>query len=686
MKSNLKIAIFYILLIGVIIITSTALLQSVPSESVTYSKVIDLFENEQVKSFIVEEDDTITMTIRTVLPNGSEGESVVTYRLRDINLLLMDLGDTIREQHAAGVIEEYDIPAPMVMPWWVSLLPYVIVIVLFIAMWIFVMNQSMGGKGSKINSFGRSRARLISADKNKVLFRDVAGADEEKAELEEIVEFLRNPDYFTKLGARIPHGVLLVGPPGTGKTLLAKAVAGEAGVPFYSISGSDFVEMYVGVGASRVRDLFENAKKSPAAIIFIDEIDAVGRHRGAGLGGGHDEREQTLNQLLVEMDGFGTTSGVIVLAATNRPDILDPALLRPGRFDRQITVGYPDIKGREEILKVHAKNKPFEADVDMGVIAKTTVGFTGADLANLLNEAALLAARKGKHLIGMNDLEEAMIKVIVGPQKKTKVISEKEKKLTAYHEAGHAITTKMIQENTPVHQISIIPSGRAGGYTLSLPKEDRSYMSKNDMKNEIVTLLAGRAAEALIMDDISTGASNDIQRASAIARNMVTKYGMSDLLGPIQYGSESGSDEVFLGRDFNNTRNYSEETASEIDTEIKRIIREAYAEAERILKENMEKLHFIAGFLFKNEIMEEDQFNRAMDSEVTYEELEEMVAEKRKRSAEENERRARHLAEEERKREEERAREEAKQHPHMRDDQNRPEPPKQSDNDDNQPL
>jgi len=377
---------------------------------------------------------------------------------------------------------------------------------------------------------------------------------------------------------------------------------------------------------------------------------------------------------------------VIVLAATNRPDILDPALLRPGRFDRQITVGYPDIKGREEILKVHAKNKPFEADVDMGVIAKTTVGFTGADLANLLNEAALLAARKGKHLIGMNDLEEAMIKVIVGPQKKTKVISEKEKKLTAYHEAGHAITTKMIQENTPVHQISIIPSGRAGGYTLSLPKEDRSYMSKNDMKNEIVTLLAGRAAEALIMDDISTGASNDIQRASAIARNMVTKYGMSDLLGPIQYGSESGSDEVFLGRDFNNTRNYSEETASEIDTEIKRIIREAYAEAERILKENMEKLHFIAGFLFKNEIMEEDQFNRAMDSEVTYEELEEMVAEKRKRSAEENERRARHLAEEERKREEERAREEAKQHPHMRDDQNRPEPPKQSDNDDNQPL
>jgi len=565
----------------------------------------------------------------------------------------------------------------MTLPWWVSLLPYVIVIVLFIVMWMFVMNQSMGGKGSKMNSFGRSKARLISADKNKVLFRDVAGADEEKAELEEIVEFLRNPDYFTKLGARIPHGVLLVGPPGTGKTLLAKAVAGEAGVPFYSISGSDFVEMYVGVGASRVRDLFENAKKSPAAIIFIDEIDAVGRHRGAGLGGGHDEREQTLNQLLVEMDGFGTTSGVIVLAATNRPDILDPALLRPGRFDRQITVNYPDIKGREEILKVHAKNKPFEGDVDMGVIAKTTVGFTGADLANLLNEAALLAARKGKHLIGMNDLEEAMIKVIVGPQKKSKVVSDKEKKLTAYHEAGHAITTKMVQENDPVHQISIIPAGRAGGYTLSLPKEDRSYMSKNDMKNEIITLLAGRVAEALIMDDISTGASNDIQRATALARNMVTKYGMSDLLGPIQYGSETGSDEVFLGRDFNNTRNYSEETAASIDAEIKRIIREAYAEAERILKENMEKLHFVAGFLFKNEIMEEDQFNRAMESDdVTYDELEEMVAEKRKRSAEENERRARHLAEEERKREEERAREEAKHQP----------PQKNADHDDHQPL
>ena len=663
MKSNLKIAIFYILLIGVIIIASTALVRSVPTEEITYSDIISLFENERVKAFVIEEDNTIKMTVRVVQQDGTEAEAYVSYQLRDINLFLLDLGDTVRDQYERGVIEEYDIPAPYNVPWWVSFLPYVIVIVLFIAMWIYVANQTMGGKGSKMNSFGRARTKLASAEKNKVFFKDVAGADEEKAELEEIVEFLRNPAYYTKLGARIPHGVLLVGPPGTGKTLLAKAVAGEAGVPFYSISGSDFVEMYVGVGASRVRDLFETAKKSPAAIIFIDEIDAVGRHRGAGLGGGHDEREQTLNQLLVEMDGFGTNNGVIVMAATNRPDILDPALLRPGRFDRQITVGYPDIKGREEILRVHAKNKPFEDGVDLGVIARTTVGFTGADLANLLNEAALLAARKGKHLIGMNDLEEAMIKVIVGPQKKSRVISEKEKKLTAYHEAGHAITTRLLQENEPVHQISIIPSGRAGGYTLSLPKEDRSYMSRNDMKNEITTLLAGRVAEALIMGDISSGASNDIQRATSIARNMVTKYGMSDVLGPIQYGSGTSSDEVFLGRDFNNTRNYSEETASEIDSEIKRLVCEGYAEAERLLRENMEKLHFIAGFLIRNEIMEEDQFCRAMESEsITYEELEEMVAEKRKRSAEENERRARRLAEEEKRREEERARDAAKQH------------------------
>ncbi len=680
MKSNLKVAIFYIVLIGVIIFGTAALFQSLPKEEVTFSDVVTYFKNEQVKEFVIDEENTLTMTVRVILPDGAEGEALRVYELRNLDLFLWALGDTVTDQYERGVIESYNIPAPQKIPAWVAYLPYIIITVLLIGVWIyFMVNMSGGGKGSKIASFGRAKAKLVSSDKNKVYFKDVAGADEEKAELEEIVEFLRDPAYFTKLGARIPHGVLLVGPPGTGKTLLAKAVAGEAGVPFYSISGSDFVEMYVGVGASRVRDLFETAKKSPASIIFIDEIDAVGRHRGAGLGGGHDEREQTLNQLLVEMDGFGTNDGVIVIAATNRPDILDPALLRPGRFDRQITVNYADIKGREEILKVHAKNKPFEGDVDLNVVAKTTVGFTGADLANLLNEAALLAARKGKTLIGMNDLEEAMIKVIVGPQKKSKVVSEKEKKLTAYHEAGHAIVTRMVQENDPVHQISIIPSGRAGGYTLSLPKEDRSYMSKNDMKNEITTLLAGRVAEALIMDDISTGASNDIQRATSIARGMVTKYGMSDLLGPILYGHDSGGEEVFLGRDFNNTRNYSEQTASDIDSEIKRIISEGYETAEKILKEYMEKLHFIAGFLMKNEIMEEEQFNRAMDATddapVTYEELEEMVAEKRRRSAEENEKRARHLAELEKKREEERRRAEeaAQQH---RDMPPQPQPPK----------
>ncbi|MBQ2735407.1 MAG: ATP-dependent zinc metalloprotease FtsH, partial [Clostridia bacterium] len=482
--------------------------------------------------------------------------------------------------------------------------------------------------------------------------------------------------YFTKLGAKIPHGVLLVGPPGTGKTLIAKAVAGEAGVPFYSISGSDFVEMYVGVGASRVRDLFDTARKNPAAIIFIDEIDAVGRHRGAGLGGGHDEREQTLNQILVEMDGFGSSDGVIVMAATNRPDILDPALLRPGRFDRQITMNPPDVKGREEILKVHSKNKPFEENVDLSVIAKTTVGFTGAELANLLNEAALLAARKGKHLIGMIDLEEAMIKVIVGPAKKSKVISEAERKLTAYHEAGHAIATWVCQPDEPVHQISIIPSGRAGGYTLSLPKEDKSYMSRKMMENEIVVLLGGRVAEAIILGDISTGASNDIQRASTIARNMVTKYGMSDKLGPILYGSESSSDEVFLGRDFNHTKNYSEETASVIDSEVKSIVTAAYDRAKSILEQHIDKLHFIAEYLMKNEIMEEDQFVRAMSEYgVTLEELEAMVAEKRRRSDEENRRRAAHLAELEREREEERRRadEKANNPDSQFDDKNPPE-------------
>ena len=662
MKNSLKIAIFYIVLIGILIVATASLWDNIPEDELVFSQVVEMFRNEQVRQFEVDEDNNLTMLVRVTMNDGTAGEAYVTYQLRDLDLFLEELGEVIRTQHDAGIIEAYDYPPPYEIPWWVSLVPYAIVIILMIVMWMFVVNQATGGKGSKINSVGRARAKLVTADKTKVYFKDVAGADEEKAELEEIVEFLRNPDYFTKLGAKIPHGVLLVGPPGTGKTLIAKAVAGEAGVPFYSISGSDFVEMYVGVGASRVRDLFDTAKKNPAAIIFIDEIDAVGRHRGAGLGGGHDEREQTLNQILVEMDGFGSSEGVIVMAATNRPDILDPALLRPGRFDRQITMNAPDVKGREDILKVHAKNKPFEADVDLSVIAKTTVGFTGAELANLLNEAALLAARKGKHLIGMNDLEEAMIKVIVGPDKKSRVISEAERKLTAYHEAGHAVTTWVRQKDEPVHQISIIPSGRAGGYTLSFPKEDKSYMSRSAMQDEIITLLGGRVAEQIILGDISTGASNDIQRATSIARQMVTKYGMSDKLGPILYGSESSSDEVFLGRDFNNTRNYSEETASLIDSEVKRIVSEAYAQAEQILRENIDRLHFVAEYLMKNEIMEEAQFVRAMsEPDITIEELEAMVAEKRRKSREENEAHARRLAEEEKQREAEREAEAARE-------------------------
>ena len=660
MKNSFKIAIFYIVLIGILIVATASLWNSVPTDSLLYSQVVDLFKNEQVREFKVDEDNTLTMNVRVTNKDGTEGEATLTYQLSDIDMFREDLGELIEAQHEAGIITAYDYPPPYEIPWWLSLLPYIVVIVLFIAMWIYVMNQANGGKGSKINSVGRAKAKLITADTARVYFKDVAGADEEKAELEEIVEFLRNPEYFTKLGAKIPHGVLLVGPPGTGKTLIAKAVAGEAGVPFYSISGSDFVEMYVGVGASRVRDLFDTAKKNPAAIIFIDEIDAVGRHRGAGLGGGHDEREQTLNQILVEMDGFGSSEGVIVMAATNRPDILDPALLRPGRFDRQITMNPPDVKGREDILRVHSRNKPFEADVDLSVIAKTTVGFTGAELANLLNEAALLAARKGKHLIGMNDLEEAMIKVIVGPAKKSHVITEAERRLTAYHEAGHAITTWVRQKDDPVHQISIIPSGRAGGYTLSFPKEDRSYMSRSAMEDEIVTLLGGRVSEMLILGDISTGASNDIQRATSIARQMVTKYGMSDTLGPILYGSESSSDEIFLGRDFNQTRNYSEETASLIDSEIKRIVTKAYKEAESILRENMDRLHFVAAYLIKNEIMEEAQFVRAMtEPDVTLDELEAMVAEKRRKSKEENEAHARRIREEEAKREAQRQKNEA---------------------------
>ena len=463
--------------------------------------------------------------------------------------------------------------------------------------------------------FGMARIKQPVDEKRKTTFADVAGADEEKEELREIVDFLKSPKKFKELGARVPKGVLLVGPPGTGKTLLARAVAGEAGVPFFSISGSDFVEMYVGVGASRVRDLFDQAKKNSPCIIFIDEIDAVGRQRGAGLGGGHDEREQTLNQLLVEMDGFGANEGVIMIAATNRPDILDPALMRPGRFDRQIVVNYPDIKGREEILKVHARGKPLAPDVELSTIAKSTAGFTGADLENLLNEAALLAARKGLHSITMPEIEEATIKVVMGTEKRSHVISDKEKRLTSYHEAGHAVVTYYCPTQDPVHQISVIPRGMAGGYTMSLPEADRSYRAKKEMLEDIQVLLGGRVAEALVLDDISTGASNDIERATETARKMVTKYGMSDKLGPIVFGA-SDSGEVFLGRDFGHTRNYSEEVAAEIDQEINRIITGGYAETEKKLSEHMDKLHAVARYLFQHEKLDGEQFKAIMDGTV----------------------------------------------------------------------
>ena len=494
---------------------------------------------------------------------------------------------------------------------WLNLIPTLLMLGVMIFFFVFMMKNAGGGK---MSSFGKTNAKMAPSSK-KATFDDVAGADEEKEELKEIVDFLRDNKKYTEIGARIPKGVLLLGPPGTGKTLLARAVAGEAKVPFFSISGSDFVEMFVGVGASRVRDLFEQAKKNAPAIIFIDEIDAVGRQRGAGLGGGHDEREQTLNQLLVEMDGFEDNDSVIVMAATNRRDILDPALLRPGRFDRQILVGYPDVKGREAILKVHTRNKPLAPDVDLETIAKSTVGFTGADLENLVNEASLLAARKNKKAITKDELEEASIKVVAGPEKKSKVITEDEKKLTAYHEGGHALCTYYSKSQDKVHQVSIIPRGQAGGFTMSLPVKDKSYVSKNEMYENIVVLLGGRVAEKLILDDISTGASNDLERATSTARNMVTRYGFSDNLGPVVYGQ--GDHEVFLGRDYTNTPSYSDNVAAEIDNEIRTLIDSAFTDAEKILNEHMDKLHVVAKYLMKYEKVDGATFEKLMNGELT---------------------------------------------------------------------
>lgn len=638
MKSNKRMILFYLFFIVAIVVAATAFSNSGNTKKVKYSDITEYFYNEEVKEVVVNQNDVLILTLK----NGYS----VEYQFSNLSLTMFvnEMQPLIVEQQKAGIITSVDYLPATTLPWWVSFLPYVLVIVvLIIFWWSFIKrasgtNGNMGGGiGGRMNSFSKARTKLGSDEKHKVLFSDVAGADEEKEELQEVVEFLKNPEKFQKLGAKIPRGVLLVGAPGTGKTLLAKAVAGESGVPFFSISGSDFVEMYVGVGASRVRDLFETAKKSAPCIIFIDEIDAVGRHRGAGLGGGHDEREQTLNQLLVEMDGFGVNDGVIVMAATNRPDILDPALLRPGRFDRQVTVNYPDIKGREEIIKVHARNKPFEPDVDFAVLAKSTSGFTGADLANLLNEAALLSARKGKALIGMNELEEATIKVIVGPQKKSRIIKEEEKRATAYHEAGHAIVGHMLPSQDPVHQVSIIPSGRALGYTLSLPQEDKYSVYKNEMIDSIAGLLGGRVAEKLVLHDISAGASNDIQRATEIARKMVTQYGMSDTLGPIVFGT--GHEEVFLGKEFSQTRNYSEKIAAQIDDDVHAIIEKGYQLAEKILLENMETLHFIAEYLTKNEIMDRDQFEEAFKPGVTEADLDAIRDNKRKKSRDENERR-----------------------------------------------
>ena len=647
MKSNYKVLIFYAVLIGVILFSTSVLLGGQAPEKIVYSDIDNLFQEKQVDAFEIDKNNKLTIE--------KKDGTVVSFNLRDLRLFWEQFGDTIVEQHRDGTIRAYNIAEPQVIPWWVSLLPYAIVIILFVVFWIFIVRQTTGGKGGKPGGFGKARAKLGSDEKKKVFFKDVAGADEEKAELQEVVEFLRDPTKFSKLGAHSPHGVLLVGPPGTGKTLLAKAVAGEAGVPFYSISGSDFVEMYVGVGASRVRDLFETARKAPASIIFIDEIDAVGRHRGAGLGGGHDEREQTLNQLLVEMDGFGAHEGIIVIAATNRPDILDPALLRPGRFDRQITVNYPDIKGREEILHVHARGKKFEPEVDFATIAKTTAGFTGADLQNLLNEAALLAVRRGKDLIGMEDIEDSFTKVIAGPQKKSMRLSEKEKRNTAYHEAGHAILSYLLPTQDPVHQISIIPAGRALGYTLNIPTEDKHSVYKQELKEDICVLLGGRAAEVLTFGDFSGGASNDIERATNTARQMVTQLGMSDELGPIRYGQGGG--DVFLGRDFSSKQDYSGTTAAKIDAEIHKIVTEAYELAKKLLSENKDKLDFIAEYLVNHEVMDGEQFKCAMEAdEPSVEALEAIAAEKKRKSEEANARRreeAEREAEEKRQREEE---------------------------------
>lgn len=590
---------FYLLIILVAItVIDHFSMDTTDKQEINYTEFIKQVDNQNVSNVVIQNNN-----IRGTLKDGTEFTTITPgFPNGDENLIknLEDSGVNIKAEN------------PPETPWWTTLFSSLLPMLLLIGVWFFIMQQSQGG-GSRVMSFGKSRAKMMGDGKVKVTFSDVAGADEAKQELAEVVEFLKHPKKFNDLGARIPKGVLLFGPPGTGKTLLAKAVAGEAGVPFFTISGSDFVEMFVGVGASRVRDLFEQAKKNAPCIVFIDEIDAVGRQRGAGLGGGHDEREQTLNQLLVEMDGFAANEGIIIIAATNRPDILDPALLRPGRFDRQIVVDRPDVRGREAILKVHTKGKPVDSDVNLDVLARRTPGFTGADLSNLVNEAALLSARRNKKTISMNALEESIERVIAGPERKSKVISDREKRLTAYHEGGHALIGLLLPNADPVHKVTIIPRGRAGGYTLMLPKEDRSYATRGELLDRLKTMLGGRVAEEVVLKEISTGASNDIQQASRLVRSMITQYGMSDVLGPISFG-EGQDHQVFLGRDFNNQRNYSEDIACEIDKEVRRYIEEAYEECRRLIVENIDKLHLIAEALMEKETLEEKDLQQIMET------------------------------------------------------------------------
>ena len=603
-KSAQTLLLLLVALLVLAVISSSLLTQN--GSRLAYSEVLDLFAEERVESFVLQ-GDTRTLSLRG---SGTGDADSATARIGDIETFHKDLDETIAAQSASGILTSYNyLPASNSI--WRTVVPYFLVGAALLFIWFILMNRANGGANG-MSQFTRANARFGVPNGEAVTFKDVAGADEEKEELSEIVEFLRDPDRFRQLGAKIPKGVLLVGPPGTGKTLLARAVAGEADVAFLSISGSDFVELYVGVGASRVRDLFDQAKRVAPAIVFIDEIDAVGRQRGAGLGGGHDEREQTLNQLLVEMDGFSANEGVIVIAATNRKDILDPALLRPGRFDRQIYVGAPDWRGREEILQVHARKKPLGDNVDLAALAKATAGFTGADLANLLNEGALLAARRGAAFITQKDLETAMIKVIAGPEKKSRIVSHAEKMLTAVHEAGHAICMYCLDSQDPVHLITIIPRAQAGGMTISLPQDDKSYASRNEMFETIVSFLGGRVAESLKLCDISTGASNDLQRATGIARDMIAKYGMSDAIGPVSYAS---SQEVFIGRDYEKTKPYSERTAGEIDAQVQAVMREAYRRCEEILRAHSERLDKIAGFLMENENMDRAQFEAVMQDE-----------------------------------------------------------------------